>query len=166
MLKLATSSTILLTLSLTFIAEAANCPLVDVAGTYTFTIRTEQASSWYGVGNPPSKAGCRQTGGTKWGEILISSDGSMVGKSSGGVGGREFFVGNPTQGGSSRNLGIFGGRIEPGSEPMQWFATAGDIEMKGTWKRGQLSGEFVQRFIEGGKEIECHGKVSGFKTDK
>jgi hypothetical protein len=49
---------------------------------------------------------------------------------------------------------------------LQWVASAGDIEMKGIWKRGQISGEFVQRFIEGGKEIECRGKVSGFKTGK
>jgi hypothetical protein len=154
------------TLTALILAAATNCPLVDVAGTYTFTIRTEQASSWYGVGDPVSKAGCRKTGGTKWGEIVISPDGSMVGKSSGGVSGRDFLVGNPGQGGSSRNLGVFGGRVEPGSEPMQWVASAADIEMKGIWKRGQISGEFVQRFIEGGKEIECRGKVSGFKTGK
>lgn len=49
---------------------------------------------------------------------------------------------------------------------MQWVASAGDVEMKGTWRKGQLSGEFVQRFIENGKEIECRGKVSGFKKSK
>lgn len=65
-----------------------------------------------------------------------------------------------------RKSGYLAGRVEPSGEPIRWEASAGDIEMKGIWNRGQLSGEFVQRFIEGRKEIECHGRVSGFQTGK
>jgi hypothetical protein len=49
---------------------------------------------------------------------------------------------------------------------MQWVGSAGDVEFKGTWRRGQLSGEFVRRFVYDGKQIECRGKVSGFKMGK
>jgi hypothetical protein len=47
---------------------------------------------------------------------------------------------------------------------MKWVAAAGDVEMRGTLQGGELSGEFTQRFIEGKKEVECRGKVSGFKV--
>ncbi|AFY59672.1 hypothetical protein [Synechococcus sp. PCC 6312] len=151
MLKLATSSTVFFTLSFVLIAEAANCPLVDVAGSYSFTLQTEKASTWYSVDN--NRFGCRKTGGTEWKGIKINPDGTMV-------------SGDFVWSGGGRKSGIFSGRVEPSAEPMQWVGTAGDISMKGVLRRGQLSGQFVQHFIEGGKEVECHGTVSGFKVGK
>lgn len=151
MLKLATSSAIFLTLNIAFIAQAANCPLLDIAGKYSFTLQTQKASSWYGVDG--SRFGCRKTGGTESGVIGINPDGTMVG-------------GQFRWSGGGRLSGNVSGRVEPGTEPMQWVGSIGDISMKGTLRRGQLSGEFVQHFIEGGKEIECHGTVSGFKVGK
>jgi hypothetical protein len=130
------------------VAAATNCPLVDVAGNYTFDLRTEQASSWYKV---DGNFGCRKTARTEWRGIKINPDGTMVG-------------GDVVWSQGGAKSGVFAGRVEPGSEPMQWVGSAGNVEMKGTWRRGQLSGEFVQRFIEGGKEIECRGTVNGFKT--
>ncbi|MFM2060421.1 MAG: hypothetical protein RLZZ507_91 [Cyanobacteriota bacterium] len=135
------------------VAATTNCPLVSVAGHYSFDLRTEQASSW----RTGSKPGCRKTGETVTSGIAngikVNPDGIMEADKVVWSGGRE-------------SGGVFGGRVEPDSEPMQWFASAGDVEMKGTWRKGQLSGEFVQRFIENGKEIECRGKVSGFKKSK
>jgi hypothetical protein len=150
MLNIATSSIVFLTLSFAFIAEAANCPLVNIAGTYSFDLRTEKASSWYGI---DGNYGCRKTGRTESNGIQINPDGTMVG-------------GTVVLSPGGRKSEILGGRIEPDNKPVQWEASAGDIEMKGTWVKGQLSGEFVQRFIEQGKEVECRGKVSGFKRGK
>jgi hypothetical protein len=152
MLKFATSCAVFLTLSLAFIAEAADCPLVKVAGVYTVSLRTEKASSWYGVGE--SNFGCRKTGRINWSgsPITVNPDGTMVGAAVVWEGGK--------------SSGIFGGRIKPDSEPMKWVAAAGDVEMRGTLQGGELSGEFTQRFIEGKKEVECRGKVSGFKVGK
>jgi hypothetical protein len=144
-LNIATSSVVFLTLSLAFIAEAANCPLVNIAGTYSFDLRTEKASSWYGIGY-----GCGKTGRTETGGIQINPDGTMVG-------------GTVVMSPGGQKSDIFGGRIESDSKPVKWEGSAGDIEMKGTWVKGQLSGEFVQRFIVQDKEVECRGKVSGFK---
>jgi hypothetical protein len=150
MLKFATCCTVFLTLSLSFIAEAADCPLVNIAGTYSFDLRTEKASSWVEI---DGNYGCRKTGRTEFGGIKINPDGTMVGN---------IVIMSP----GGRKSGIFGGRIESDNKPVKWEASAGDIEMKGTWVKGQLSGEFTQRFIEGKKEVECRGKVSGFKVGK
>ena len=150
MLNIATSCAVFLTLSLAFIAEAADCPLVNIAGTYSFDLRTEKASSWYGI---DGNYGCRKTGRTEFEGIKINPDGTMVGST---------VIMSP----GGRKSGIFGGRIESDNKPVQWEASADDIEMKGTWVKGQLSGEFIQRFIEGKKEVECRGKVSGFKARK
>jgi len=126
-LKLAIPSTLFLTLSIVFIAEAADCPLVNIAGTYSFELRTEKASSWYGV---DGNYGCRKTGRTEFEGIKINPDGTIVSST---------FILSP----GGRKSGIFGGRIESDNKPVQWEASAGDIEMKGTWVKGQLSGEFV-----------------------
>lgn len=145
MLKLATSSAIFLTLSLAFIAEAANCPLVDVQGTYLVQLITEN----------PSEV-CPTKGG---GPVTIDSNGLMVGRGAG----VPFFYGPSWQRG-------FGGRIEPGPEPMGWTGTSSHanyaIEYQGTWKRGQLSGKFIAKGYNKSKPIECYGKVTGFKTGK
>ncbi|MBK1989448.1 hypothetical protein A0J48_018235 [Sphaerospermopsis aphanizomenoides BCCUSP55] len=140
------------------VAATTSCPLVNVAGNYSFDLRTEQASSW----STSSQPGCRKTGSTYWQTkgIKINSDGIMDGQ------GQSIIWPNDPPRGGYHGSGLFGGRVEPGTEPMQWVASAGDVEMKGTWRKGQLSGEFVQRFIENGKEIECRGKVSGFKKSK
>lgn len=130
------------------VAATTNCPLVDVAGTYTLDLRTETASSW--LGKDP-EGGCSKTGSVDK-DVKIQADGTMIG---GGVGW-----------GSGGWHGVFGGRVEPGTEPMKWFGSAGDTEIAGTWRRGQLSGQFVQRFMAGKKEIECRGVVSGFKKGK
>jgi|LakMenE01Jun11ns_1017448.scaffolds.fasta_scaffold9910668_4 hypothetical protein len=152
MLNIATSSAVFLTLSFAFIAEAADCPLVDIAGVYTVSLRTEKASSWYGVGG--NNFGCRKTAEINWSgsPITINPDGTMVGAAVVWEGGKD--------------SGNFGGRVKLNSQPIKWVAAAGDVEMKGTWQGGELSGEFVQRFIEGKKEVECSGKVSGFKAGK
>jgi hypothetical protein len=108
MFKLAIPSTIFVTLSLALIAEAANCPLVNVAGTYLIQIMT--------VNSPE---GCPVKGG---GYITISADGLMVHSDS-----FRYYGGSP---------GKFGGRIEPGTEPMQWTGTSSHeyyaIEYQGT----------------------------------
>ena len=125
----------------------AIAPTVDLAGTYTFDLRTETASSW--LGQDP-EGGCSKTGGVN-GNVTIQSNGTMTG---GGVGW-----------GSGGWHGVFGGRVELGTEPMKWTGSAGDTEMKGTWQGGQISGDFIQRFISRKKEVECLGKVSGFKKN-
>lgn len=132
-------------------AAVPNCPLVNVAGNYKLDLRTESASSW---DLSDKERGCRKSGGTT---IEIDSNGLMTGNN---------LTWPPGNSSILNNSGKLGGRVEPEPEPMQWVASAGDVEMKGTWKRGQLSGEFVRRFIYDGKEIECRGKVSGFKRGK
>ena len=124
-----------------------NCPLVNVAGNYTISLHTETATVW----SENSRKGCKNTAYVS--KPVIQPDGLIVA-------GLLYWSPDNWPGGA------FGGRVEPGAEPMQWVASAGDVEMKGTWKRGQLSGEFVRRFIYDGKEIECLGKVSGFKRGK
>ncbi|MEB3192735.1 MAG: hypothetical protein VKL42_20525 [Snowella sp.] len=149
MLKLATSSAIFLTLSLAFIAEAANCPLVNVQGTYLVQLITEN-----------SPEGCPVKGG---GSVAIQPDGMMVPSIA------------PTGNPSSFNYhggwpGTFGGRIEPGAEPMQWTGTSSHeyyaIEYQGIWKQGQLSGKFIAKGTDRVKRLECRGKVLGFKVRK
>lgn len=147
MLKLATSSTISFTLSLTLIAEAASCPLVNVAGNYTISLHTKSATAW----NDNAGKGCKNTAYID--KPVIQPDGLIVA-------GRLYWSPANWDGGK------FGGRVEPGTEPMQWVGNAGDTEMKGTWRRGQLSGEFVRRFVYQGQQIECRGTVNGFKTGK
>lgn len=132
------------------IAAAMNCPLVNVAGTYTVNFQTQSASSW----EIDSKPGCRKSGTVT---VEINSEGLMNGDS------LEWPPGNMS---IINNSGKFSGRVAPGKEPMSWEGSAMDVEMKGTWNRGQLSGEFVRRFIYENKEIECKGKISGFKTGK
>ncbi|REJ60024.1 MAG: hypothetical protein DWQ56_01880 [Microcystis aeruginosa DA14] len=155
MLKLATSSTItiFLTLSLAFIAEAANCPLVNVAGKYTLDLKTESATVW----SDDPRSGCRSNGLIRG--LSIQTEGLMTGA-------RQSLAWINPSGTRFHTESTFGGRVEPSSEPMQWVGSAGDVEFKGTWRRGQLSGEFVRRFVYDGKQIECRGKVSGFKTGK
>jgi hypothetical protein len=140
------------------VAAATNCPLVNVAGNYTFDLRTVTATVW----NDDPHHGCVSKGyvGPNSGGITsvhISPDGLMTADMlwlvyANGVG---------TTGG-----GQFGGRVEAGSEPMQWVGSAGDTEFKGTWRKGQLSGEFTRRFVWQGQQIECRGTVSGFKKGK
>ncbi|BAY24698.1 hypothetical protein NIES2100_44940 [Calothrix sp. NIES-2100] len=143
MLKLATSSAIFLTLNVAFIAEAANCPLVDVQGTYLVQLITEN-----------SPEGCPVKGG---GYVNIGADGLMVQSDA-----FNYHGGWP---------GKFGGRIEPGAEPMQWTGTSSHeyyaIEYQGSWKQGQLSGKFIAKGAKGThKGLECLGKVVGFKAKK
>jgi hypothetical protein len=123
--------------------------LVNVAGNYTaITLHTENATVW----SENFSSGCMNTGYIP--NPVIQPDGLIVSK-------RLYWgTGNSAWGGD------FGGRVEPGAEPMQWVASAGDVEMKGTWRRGQLSGEFIRRFVHKGQQIECRGKVSGYKTGK
>lgn len=133
------------------IAATSNCPLVDVAGTYRINLQTQSASSWR---LDDSQPGCLKSGIV---DVKVSPDGLMNGDS---------LTWPPGNMAIFNNSDKFAGRIVPGTTPMQWEGSARDVEMKGTWNRGQLSGEFVRRFIDGKKEIECRGKVSGFKTEK
>ena len=129
------------TLTAVIIAAATNCPLVDVAGTYMVQLITEN-----------SPEGCPAKGG---GYVKVDADGLMVQSSA-----FNYHGGWP---------GKFGGRIEPGAEPMQWTGTSSHeyyaIEYQGTWKRGQLSGQFIAKGAKG-ERLECKGKVMGFKAGK
>jgi hypothetical protein len=156
MLKLATSSAIFLTLSFALIAEAANCPLVDISGTYMVQLITENPSQ-----DCPSKGG---------GKVKIQPDGLIVTPYEPGLPGFRF-------GGGGRS-GEFAGRVEPGTETMQWVGTSRHdyfaVEYTGTLRKGQLSGQFSaqgssvsgQFSAQGGKLVKCKGKVIGFKTGK
>ncbi|TRU45852.1 MAG: hypothetical protein EWV49_18060 [Microcystis aeruginosa Ma_QC_Ch_20071001_S25] len=141
------------TLTAVIIAAATNCPLVDVAGKYTLDLKTESATVWSDSPN----SGCRSSG--LIGGLAIQPDGLMTAS-------RQSLIWINPSGTRYHTDSTFGGRVEPGSEPMQWVGSAGDVEFKGTWRRGQLSGEFVRRFVYDGKQIECRGKVSGFKMGK
>ncbi|MBJ7900132.1 MAG: hypothetical protein GC158_09475 [Cyanobacteria bacterium RI_101] len=135
------------------LAAVPNCPLVNVAGNYTLDLRTDSATVW----SDDPRSGCRSNGLIRG--LSIQTDGLMTGS-------RQSLAWINPSGTRFHTESTFGGRVEPGSEPMQWVGSAGDVEMTGTWKRGQLSGEFVRRFVYDGKQIECRGKVSGFKTGK
>jgi hypothetical protein len=75
MFKLAIPSTIFVTLSLAFIAEAADCPLVNVAGNYTaITLHTENATVW----SENFSSGCMNTGYIP--NPVIQPDGLIVSK--------------------------------------------------------------------------------------
>lgn len=157
MLKLATSSAIFLTLSFAFIAEAANCPLVDISGTYMIQLVTDESSlTLY-----PTKIngeGCPPKGG---GKAIIQPDGLMIPIQVNTIGPRNFAFGG---------AGEFAGRVEPGNEPMQWIGTSSHsyfaVEYMGTLRRGQLSGQFVAQSSGRNKLVKCTGKVIGFKVGK
>jgi hypothetical protein len=140
-------------------AASNNCPLVDVAGTYTLDLRTETATVWNEIN---ANQGCSSKGHVSIGQdyrtnnVNIQADGIMTA-------GNLYWWGN---GNYNYSDGQFGGRVKPGPEPMQWVGSAGNTELKGTWERGQLSGEFIRRFTYEGKRIECRGTISGFKKSK
>jgi hypothetical protein len=129
-------------IAVALLIAATNCPLVNVEGLYRVQLITENPSDDCPIG-----------GG---GKIRIQPDGLMVPPDAFQFGG-----GFP---------GKFGGRVEPGTEPMQWVGTSGHeffvIEYEGTWRRGQLSGKFKAQGRRQGKSVECQGKVSGFKQGK
>jgi hypothetical protein len=137
------------------LAAATNCPLVNIAGTYTLDLKTETATVW----SDTPISGCRSNGFIK--DLRIQPDGLMIGDPRYSL----IWI-NPSGTQYSTDGSSFGGRVEPGSEPMQWMGSVRDVEIKGTWRRGQLSGEFVRRFVYDGKQIECRGKVNGFKKGK
>lgn len=136
------------------LVAANNCPLVSVAGNYTLDLKTESATVWSDSPN----SGCRSNGFIAG--LSIQPDGLMAGDR------RYSLIWINPSGTRFHTKSTFGGRVEPGSEPMQWVGSVRDVEMKGTWRRGQLSGEFIRRFVYDGKQIECRGKVSGFKIGK
>lgn len=149
MLKLATTATasvFFLTLGFACIAEAVDCPLVDSSGTYLLQLITENPSE-----DCPAKGG---------GNVVIQPNGMIV--PSIDLGGNpsafDFYGGN---------AGVFGGRVEPSKEPMQWIGTSSHtyfaIEYTGTLRQGQLSGQFVAHGSTG-KSVKCNGKVIGFKV--
>lgn len=157
MLKLATSYAMFLTLSLAFIAEAANCPLVSISGTYMLQLITDESSlTLY-----PTKIngeGCPVKGG---GKVIVQPDGLMIPIQVSTFGSSNFNFGG---------RGEFSGRVEPGNEPMQWVGTSSHpyfaVEYTGTLRRGQLSGQFVAQSAGRNKLVKCNGKVIGFKTGK
>lgn len=128
---------------------------MDIAGNYTLDLKTESATIWSDL----PTTGCRSNGFIK--RLNIQTDGLMTGDPRYSL----IWI-NPSGTQYNTEASIFGGRIEPSGELMQWLGSVRDVEMKGTWRRGQLSGEFVRRFVYDGKQIECRGKVSGFKTGK
>lgn len=146
MIRLVTSSAIFLTLGFAFVAEAADCPLVAISGTYMVQLITENPSE-----DCPAKGG---------GRVVIQPDGMIV--PSIDLGGNpsafDFYGGN---------AGMFGGRVEPSKEPMQWVGTSSHtyfaIEYTGTLRQGQLSGQFVAQGSTG-KLVKCNGKVIGFRV--
>ncbi|MDB9311144.1 hypothetical protein PN478_08885 [Dolichospermum circinale CS-534/05] len=143
------------TLLALIVAAATNCPLVNIAGDYTLDLRTETATAW----NDSPSLGCRSTGSISG--LKIQPDGLMTGHPRYSL----LWV-NPGGGMYHTEGSVFGGRVEPGSEPMQWTGSVRDVEITGTLRRGQLSGTFVRRLVIDGKQIECRGKVSGFKKGK
>ncbi|MFM6265367.1 MAG: hypothetical protein ACKPFA_02470 [Dolichospermum sp.] len=144
MLRIVTSSAIFLTLGCAFVAEAADCPLVSISGTYMVQLISDKPSD-----DCPAKGG---------GNVVIQPDGMIV--PSIDIGGNpsafDFYGGN---------AGRFGGRVEPSKEPMQWVGTSTHtyfaIEYTGTLRQGQLSGQFI---AHGSTGTKCNGKVIGFKV--
>jgi len=132
------------TLTSLILAAAANCPLVGVEGTYMIQLITENPSE-----ECPAKGG---------GKVKIQPDGLIVTLNR-----------DPGFNFGGGTVGEFGGRVEPGKEPMQWVGTSSHtyfaIEYSGTLRQGQLSGQFVAQRSTG-KLVKCNGKVIGFKTGK
>jgi hypothetical protein len=133
---------------------STNCPLVDVAGTYQLDLRTETATVWDEVN---VNRGCSSKG------HIRRSQGTIFDIQPNGIMTNGYLYWWNSHNTYQYFGGQFGGRVKLGSEPIQWVGNAGDTELKGTWERGQLSGEFIRRFTYEGKRIECRGTVSGFK---